>query len=254
MTYVLAFLRIAVVAAIAVIGGLPAYDPKNSTIDPRDPNIVDVVYLKIDKLKVRWLVGLFLICVPLEYWSYIRAERKALKNSLKNICDALHAQFFADKTDEDRTNFRVTLFRVSRHWMSCWRRPCRLTIHARSGHLNLNSRSYFQIDDDHPDKNEGFAGKVFAKDCSLSEELPPCDIANPESDETKKYLKMSNMSTKRVRTLNRKSCSFYGTVIRKGGRKWGVLVLDGLVPQSVNADPQKRDLVDMFALVFSEVV
>lgn len=253
MTYVLAFLRIAIVAALAVIGGLPAYDPQTSKIDPNDPNLLDVIYLKIDKQKPGWLLGLALICVPLELWSFIRAERRALKKSLKSITDALHSQFFADKTDLDRTNFRVTLFRVCRHWTSCWKKPSRLVIHARSGHLNLKSCSFFQIDDDAPDINEGFAGKLFRKNCSLSEELPLYD-EKVDSDETKKYLRMSNMTQKRVSGLNRKSSSFYGTVIRKDGQKWGVLVLDGLTPGSVLTDDAKRSIVDTFALVFSEMV
>ncbi|MBX3334868.1 MAG: hypothetical protein KF876_12135 [Nitrospira sp.] len=162
------------------------------------------------------------------------------KKVIKKTLDALQQEFFQATAAQDRYKNRVTLFKAR---TKLFTRKRFLKMYARSGTSYQNVKVEFAIDDEDIEGNEGIAGRAYFQNSMISEyDLPEWpNPENPNDEACKEYCKRSYMTWETAKKVNVKSRSVAAVVVRKGGERWGVLVLDSRDPKGVSltAAPKK---------------
>ncbi len=167
---------------------------------------------------------------------------------MKATLDGFFEAYFADMTESERYDSRITLFRANRS-------KHLLKPYCRSGTQSQRGIQPLKIDSDHEEGNEGIAGQAWFRNVTVSPPpLPECP--NPWSDQDvacQDYARHGVLSHSKAARLHVKSRSLVATPVRDcKGNQWGVLVLDSRTPDGI--DPQKEPLVKAFAATLGKVL
>lgn len=173
----------------------------------------------------------------------------ARREEIKRILDALHKNFFQDVPGEERFRHRVTLFKAKRYWT--FGRFRYLSVFARSGTQFQKSKTWFAINDECEDENEGVAGRAWFLDAMFTvTDLPNWrdGVNYNENVQCRRYAEDGHLSLAKSESLEIKSRSISAVVVRnKAGERWGVLVLDSQEPQGISMDPVKKAMFNLVA-------
>lgn len=156
------------------------------------------------------------------------ADNSSMKRR-KQILDDLHDELFGRKANSFQDN-RVTLYR---------RKGDKLVPDCRAGTLYSTNITQFKIDDNHPAKNEGVTGQIWAK--KQFENVGPL----PEyQKDPNKYMRACNIKDSEMASnFKFHARSICGTlVLNARNEEWGVLVLDSVSPTGVG-DISAKDLI-----------
>ena len=210
--------------------------------------------------------------------AYIREKKETI---IKHI--------YSDLFGEDIRQHRVTLFKEICYPHALWRYLCAVCFHMRpkyfrrfrlhisyfpcpGQYLIINvregiykrSRTMFRVEEDIEEKCQGIVGRIrFLKGTgTVVNDLPDItnidlyniDLSNPRKNETKIVSEYMNKGyikdINSLRRLHMKARHFLGSVIyRKGGKPWGMLLVDSIAPNS----PFNDALVDKFK-IYSQVL
>jgi len=180
----------------------------------------------------------------------VMENRERNRKVIRAIVDALHAEYFAAVRASKKHEHRVTLFRRKRLWRTClWGQY--LVVYIRSG-THPRSGARFRVDDNMA-RCEGFAGRIWYIDATLPPVIvPPWSNDAADAAGRQAYADAGNVTIDQARRLNLKSRSFTGTIIRIGGDRWGVLLVDSLLTVHVTND--KNLILQRYAALLEKVL
>lgn len=184
----------------------------------------------ITTLQKGWILPFVLIATPIAFWARNKTDRSklaAVHGLLDQVCD--HT-FKNDKFDHEQ-NRRVTLFKYHkftwRRWpfFGGWLIPI-----ERSGESTRNTNAIFRAPDD-GEKCEGVAGRAWSKRSNVYVSNLPNLRNSPTDIQYKEYAEQSFVSVDKLRRKPPQACSLLGIPIEVGQRRWGVIVVDSVLPQ-----------------------
>ena len=176
-----------------------------------------------------------------------RTEREQLARRLmKAVLDAMRREYFARVEDENLHQHRVTLL-IFKDADASLRLEKRLEIYARSGVFE-SSTCVLRVSENELGQCEGVAGRVWFRGAPQTVELP--EWASDDASQHA-YADDGYLGIDRAAGLNVKSRALSGVPVRAFGRKWGVLILDSLVPGYVSGQPHKVGIVNWYAALIT---
>ncbi|MCH7870556.1 MAG: hypothetical protein IID33_02540 [Planctomycetes bacterium] len=200
------------------------------------------------KLNQFWLLPVPPLAAFFLLWAKQKIETRAtrlerevrLKALLCLLLRRLRSPFVA-KTfrDDPETDHRLTIFLADAD-------ESKLQIVARSSEATAGSRTSWSIDPDVPSKCEGIAGLAWYHNAQIlvpgknEPELP--DVSRACSDaEIDDYARRTFVTPEQVRERKWPARSFAALVLRSGGKRLGVLVLDSVSPSGANLTIIRRN-------------
>lgn len=179
-----------------------------------------------------WMVPALTIALPVLQWAKTILGDPMVWETIHKLLEEMRTKCYPEITADH--HHRVTLFQ-HRRW--CWRSIFQkdpfggwLVPVERSGNTTRNPKIYFYAPSNDPDKARGFAGMVWANQGALKLERLP-ELSNGSKDaHFKTYAEKTawlepelRAKVDRGKILAR---SYWGTVVRRKGRVWGVVLID----------------------------
>lgn len=163
------------------------------------------------------------------------------------LLEAMHRAHFRLEGEEDAHINRVTLFNCKEVGHNSGPRK-HLAIFARCG-VHKSSSTTWVLDDDHPDRCRGAAGKAWYHETTVIRRSSRPWPGNDGADAHKKeYAESQGITVEEASVLNEKSVGIAAAPVMVHGKKWGVLVLDSLSGDAIpNPDsPKLKSFKAMF--------
>jgi hypothetical protein len=149
-----------------------------------------------------------------------RADRDAyVKRAIGAVLNALSEEYFSKVDAGERHNHRATLFFVTTGNHGTTKQ---LHIYQRAGVFKASTTA-FAVNEDEEQLCEGVAGRSWFCSAARTVELP--DWTDAEADQ-QEYAAKGFLTLPQAAVLNVKSKVVSGIVVRVGGNRWGVLVVD----------------------------
>ena len=196
-----------------------------------------------------WSVPLFTLCLPLLQFVKSWVGDPTVWETIHKLLEEMRTKAFPDETADH--HHRVTLFQ---HRRFCWRgiRAKEPTFGGwlvpveRSGDTTQNPKVFFYAPKDNPDAAQGVAGMVWASKGALRlQRLPELSTTSTDA-QFALYAEKARCSVEHLRQkVGRNKIlarSFWGTVVKRNGDVWGVVLID-----SRAADlPDDREISETF--------
>lgn len=199
-----------------------------SKADPTKFNPLLAPY--ITSLQKGWVLPAVLITAPIVFWARNKTDRSkltAIHDLLDQVC---HHTFKNQKFDHEQ-NRRVTLFKYHkftfRRWpfFGGWLMPI-----ERSGESTRRTGAIFHAPDD-GEKCEGVAGRAWSKRSNVYVPSLPNLRKNPTDAQFREYAEKSFVAVDKLRCKPPQACSLLGIPIEVGQKRWGVIVVDSVLPE-----------------------
>ncbi|MGK7913145.1 MAG: hypothetical protein AB4050_16960 [Synechococcus sp.] len=177
-----------------------------------------------------------------------------LWQTVHRYLNRLRDDVFIDGKDDPVDHHRVTLFKYSRWtpypwvWLvaRAWPWGGWLLPVERSGHLTLNTSTYFKAPD-RSDDAEGVAGQAWSGQSVIFVQGLPDLANNPTVANYNVYAGETFVTVKWLKKKLPRSRLFVGMPIEVKGQPWGVVVLDSRNDSIISADLTTQKQISTFA-------
>jgi hypothetical protein len=186
-----------------------------------------------------------------------KTRREAQTRSLASravgvILEDVRRAYFAKEAAQEKYMHRVTLF-VCTEGSGKGSGAKHLEIFARAG-VHKDSRCKWGVDDNHPDRCYGIAGKVWSHNTTMFK-TAACDWpADGNLNQKESYAASLGMTVEEAEALNVKSRSFAGAPIVVRGQKWGVLLLDSLKEDFISDGKYHKGLLNQYTQLIGQIL
>lgn len=159
---------------------------------------------------------------------------------LKTELEDMRETIFANYRGDPFHNHRVTLFKRVQwcfHWRTLiWPWSGWLVPVVRSGWTTQRSSSIFPAPDQPNPANCGIAGRAWAGEVPLVNDLPDVGPhSNASSDDFRKYGEATGISPKLVRRRRYTKRSYCGIPVEGSSGPWGAIVIESTDPKGLDA-------------------
>jgi len=174
------------------------------------------------------------------------STQAAYSSMLNKMMDTFFASCFRNVGEQEKYQFRMTIFIGSGGWV----RQRRLKPYLRRGHVPVGKSKTFLLLGETEKDCEGIAGQAWAINSFCSAKLPEWD----DSDVGKQtaYAKASCLPLEKAQALSIKSRSIFAHIIRRKGKQWGVLVLDARPVDGLKSEHEEA--AKLHALIIAAVL
>jgi len=281
MRKVFIFLQSLAILCLAIIRYIPSPDDHESLL------VKDLLsFISQYTFWIVFLLAFYIFCYSL--WPKCLAPRRKKKKFIQKLLSRINEEIF----DKDLENHRITLFKeiswvyaiirnyyylfyhlilFGSKWKIYLRWPKRgryIKVYLRCGINFHKSSTMFRVEENEKSNCTGVAGYIRYKHMAAQvEELP--DITDVDvikfrqiesivdediRNRVKEYMRKGFIRNfDDLKKIHRRARHFYGTIIERKGRPWGVLLVDSTSERSPFT-PAAKKRVDSFALTIGDVI
>jgi hypothetical protein len=167
-------------------------------------------------------------------WEFVE-KRRLKKDAIVAILDALRDEYFTTVPENEKFNHRVTLLVARRLATRFFKKY--LVVYARAG-THERSKTILRIHDEER-FCEGIAGRIWYTNGVVTKSLPNWPTDPGDAVGRKAFADAGYMEIGKVCRLHVIAVALSGTIVRVGGKKWGVLLLDSTTQDAISTRKEK---------------